>query len=146
MPSTTSSATVRVLRHQLVLDNGSKLTSEEFTAFLKSNGVREIHSAPYHPVSNGLLEQFVQTSKPWSLAHHLACPCSITWPTPFWILLHTSFYNWPFTKCLVSIGRKLCTCLDLLKSNCKGHVLSKQSKQAQQHNQHAKPRCFEVWQ
>ena len=55
MPSTTSSATVRVLRHlfaayglplQLVSDNGPQFTSEEFTAFIKSNGVRHTRSAP----------------------------------------------------------------------------------------------------
>ena len=44
------------------------------------------------------------------------------------------------------LGRELRTRLDLLMPNCEEHVLSKQSKQAQQHNQHAKPRCFEVGQ
>ena len=44
------------------------------------------------------------------------------------------------------LGRELRTRLDLLKPNCEEHVLSKKSKQALQHNQHAKTRCFEVGQ
>ncbi|XP_060799470.1 uncharacterized protein K02A2.6-like [Neoarius graeffei] len=72
MDSTTSSKTITVLRglfsrygipHNLVSDNGPQFCSEDFSTFLKANGVKHIRSAPYHPASNGLAERFVQTFK-----------------------------------------------------------------------------------
>ena len=70
--SATSAVTVDKMRNTfatfgipeiLVTDNGSNFTSSEFETFLKSNGVRYIKTAPYHPASNGLAEHAVQTFK-----------------------------------------------------------------------------------
>ena len=72
MSSTTTSKTIEVLRDlfarfgipdQIVSDNGPQFASEEFQAFIKSNGIRHITSAPYHPATNGLAERLVQTFK-----------------------------------------------------------------------------------
>ncbi|KAI7811353.1 hypothetical protein IRJ41_013611 [Triplophysa rosa] len=72
MKSTSSMKTVEALRsifgrfgltQQLVSDNGPQLVSEEFEAFMKSNGIQHIRSAPYHPSTNCLAELFVQTMK-----------------------------------------------------------------------------------
>ena len=70
--NTTSAATITELRkifaryglpEQLVSDNGPQFVSAEFTQFLKSNGVKHIKSAPYHPSTNGIAERFVQSFK-----------------------------------------------------------------------------------
>ena len=72
LSSTTTSKTIEVLRdlfarfgipEQIVSDNGPQFASEEFQAFIKSNGIRHITSAPYHPATNGLAERLVQTFK-----------------------------------------------------------------------------------
>ena len=56
--NTTDAATITELRkifakyglpEQLVSDKGPEFVSAEFTQFLKSNGVKHIKSAPYHP-------------------------------------------------------------------------------------------------
>ena len=70
MNSPTAARTVAVLREmfarygilcQVVSDNGPQFISEEFQHFLASNGV--LRCAPYHPSSNGVVEQLVQTVK-----------------------------------------------------------------------------------
>ncbi|KAG6451048.1 hypothetical protein O3G_MSEX006918 [Manduca sexta] len=72
MKSTTSQAVIVVLRdiwsrfgipRQLVSDNGTSFSSEEFKTFLKKNGVEQIFSAPYHPASNGAAENAVKICK-----------------------------------------------------------------------------------
>ena len=72
MNSTTTEKTITELRkifsahglpEQLVSDISTQFTSEEFGRFLKSNGIKHIRSAPYHPATNGEAEQFVQTFK-----------------------------------------------------------------------------------
>ena len=72
MQTTASTATIHELRplfasyglpEQLVSDNGPQFVSDEFQVFLKSNQVKHIRSAPYHPSSNGLAERFVRTFK-----------------------------------------------------------------------------------
>ena len=70
--STTSAKTTEMLRSVfarnglpeiLVSDNGPQFTSEEFDQFTKTNGIKRLRSARYHPATNGLAERFVQTFK-----------------------------------------------------------------------------------
>lgn len=72
MTSTTAVKTIEALRHVfathglpdcVVTDNGPQFIAEEFKSFLIGNGVRHFRAAPYHPATNGLVEQFVQTLK-----------------------------------------------------------------------------------
>ena len=72
MNSTTTQRTITELKKlfsayglplQLVSDNGPQFISEDFAHFMKSNDIKHIHCAPYHPASNGAVECLVQTFK-----------------------------------------------------------------------------------
>ncbi|CAB4043809.1 uncharacterized protein K02A2.6-like, partial [Paramuricea clavata] len=72
MPSTTSTQTIDRLQTifaryglpaQVVTDNGPQFTSAEFQLFLKTNGIKHITTAPFHPATNGQAERFVQSFK-----------------------------------------------------------------------------------
>ena len=72
MSSMTSLKTIEILRtlfarfgipEEVVSDNGPQLASEEFSQFLKQNGVKFTRVPPYHPASNGAAERSVQSVK-----------------------------------------------------------------------------------
>lgn len=51
------------LPEQIVTDNGTQFTSEEFKNFMQLNDILHTTSAPGHPATNGLAERYVQTFK-----------------------------------------------------------------------------------
>lgn len=51
------------LAEEVISDNGPQLISQEFTDFLKRNGVKRTLVPPYHPSSNGAAERTVQILK-----------------------------------------------------------------------------------
>lgn len=51
------------LPEQIVTDNGTQFTSEEFKNFMQLNGILHSTSAPGHPATNGLAQRYVQTFK-----------------------------------------------------------------------------------
>ena len=72
MSSTSAPKTITVLQsllakdglsEQLISDNGTQFTSDEFVHFMKVNGMKHIYSACYHPHSNSLTQRFIQTFK-----------------------------------------------------------------------------------
>ena len=156
MSSTTTTQTVRELRQlfsqyglpqQLVSDNGPQFSAEEFAAFCKMNGIKHIRCSPYHPSSNGLAERFVQTFKKAMKASRnegmtldqRLCGFLLRYRcTP-----HTTTDTPP---CNLFLGRSLRTRLDLLRQAQEEIVLSRQDKQKQDHDQHAKERSLSVGQ
>lgn len=72
MRSTTAEATITHLKlifarfglpERIVSDNGPQFSSNEFRSFTRRNGIRHTFSAPYHPATNGAVENFVGTAK-----------------------------------------------------------------------------------
>uniref|UniRef100_A0A914X788 Integrase catalytic domain-containing protein n=1 Tax=Plectus sambesii TaxID=2011161 RepID=A0A914X788_9BILA len=51
------------IAEEIVSDNGTQFTSEEFQQWCSQQGIRHICSAPYQPQSNGQAERFVQAFK-----------------------------------------------------------------------------------
>ena len=65
MQTATAKKTIQVMRgmfaayrlpEQIVSDNGSQFTSQEFAEIMKRNGIKHIKSTPYHSSTNGLAE------------------------------------------------------------------------------------------
>ncbi len=72
MSQITSQATITRLKklfsayglpEQIVTDNATTFTSDEFQRFVKRNGILHTTAAPRHPATNGLAERYVQTFK-----------------------------------------------------------------------------------
>ena len=72
MSTSTSATTIENLRVMfathglpdvLVSDNGSCFTCQEFQEFMRLNGIKHVHSAPFKPTSNGQAERAVQIIK-----------------------------------------------------------------------------------
>ena len=129
----------------VVSDNGSCFISDEFQQFLKSNVIKQITSAPYHPSTNGLAEKAVQIVKKGlkktttgSLKSRLAKILLAYRTTP-----HSTTGNTP-AKLL--LGRNLRTRLDLLKPNTAAHVESKQWNQKVSHDNSIPAPSFTVGQ
>lgn len=156
MTSTTSAKTIDVLRtlfdryglpEQLVSDNGPQFTSEEFTAFMTSNGVKHIRTAPYHPSSNGQAERFVQTFKRGMKAGEESAPSLNARLSQFLL----AYRSTPHATTNVSpselfLKRKIRTRFDLLKPDLQSRVMSKQEDQKKYHDRHCKPRQFTIGQ
>ena len=156
MSSTSSSKTIDVLRQifsvfglpeQVVTDNGPQFVSEEFSTFLRNNGIRHFKSAPYHPSTNGAAERLVQTfknaikkgkqdglSSQHSLSNFLLRYRSIP---------HSTTGRPP---CELMLKRSLRTRLDLLKPNQESNVLNQQANQKYNHDSHSRSRIFIVGQ
>ena len=154
MKKTTAEKTITILRRlfsthglpeQIVTDNGPQFTSDEFAVFLKANGIKHIRSSPYHPSSNGAAERFVRTFKEAmktgrsdgrSFQHRLAS-FLLTYRTS----IHATTNEAP---CVLFMGRKLRTRLDLLRPDLNQTVTNKQAGQKCQHDQHVHSRTFSV--
>jgi transposase InsO family protein len=152
MKQTTSSATIRKLREifaehglpdMIVSDNGANFTSREFAAFMQSNGIVHVKTAPYHPSSNGLAERAVQTVKEG---------VKKTAGDSFHMKLHRFLLRYRITPqsstgrspAELLFQRRLKTRLDLLHPTMQGKVHKQQLQMKQQHDKNKPERHFQV--
>ena len=127
----------------LVSDNGSVFTGKEFQQFIRLNSIKHVTTVPYHPASNGLAEQAVQTLKIGlkkvtggtledRLAHFLF---------QYRLTSHTTTET---SSADLLMGRKPCSTLDPIKSNIADQVRHIQQKQKVEHDQGTIERHFDI--
>ena len=114
----------------------------DFATFVKRNGFRHIRCAPYHPASNGLAEQAVQTFNEamkkmvtgGDLDTHLSRFLFQYKLTPHSITGHS--------QAELLFGRKPRSHLDFLFPEVGVRVRKEQEHQKKRHDEHAKTRTF----
>ena len=117
---------IHVIPEQVVSDNGSGFTSDEFKRFLQANGIRQVLVSPYHPSSNRLAERAVQTFK--SAVGKLDGPMEVRITRFLFKYRVTPQTTTGVSPAQLLMGRRLRTHLDLLhpdssapKANDKQH-------------------------
>ena len=154
MTATSASSTLCKLRQvfasyglpqQVVMDNGPQFVSQEFAAFMKSNGIKHTRCAPYHPASNGAVERLVQTFKKamqagrkdgMSISHCLSNFLLTYRSTP-----HITTGVSPSS---LFMGRELRTRFDLIKPDINKRVCEKQAQQKTDHDTRTKLRTLQI--
>ena len=138
---------VHGLPDQVVSDNGPQFVSKEFQWFMKENGIKHTRCAPYHPSSNGLAEQFVQTLKKalrltkdiWRTFQHRLAGFLLAYRT-------TPHATTNVAPCELLMNRKIRTRLDSLYRDVESRVAKNVVQQKAMHDVHAKAREFLVGQ
>ncbi|XP_062606687.1 uncharacterized protein K02A2.6-like [Saccostrea cucullata] len=136
MRETTSHKTIEVLRSifarngvptVLVSDNGPQFTSDEFGNFIRTNGIKHVTSAPYHPSSNGLAERFVQSFKSAMKSSKKDGGSVETKLSNFLLAYRNAAHSTTGeSPAKLFIGRSLQSRLDLIKPDIEQNVKNKQ--------------------
>jgi len=117
---------------QLVTDNGPQFVSTMFQKFMKSNGIKHVLSAPYHPATNGLAERFVQTMKQALKASRKDENATLSQRMRRFLLSYRNARHETTntSPAELMLGRTLRTRLSLIRPDVAGRVLNKQAEQA----------------
>jgi hypothetical protein len=132
------------LPKEFVTDNGVQFTSAEFEEFMRSNGIRHVLTAPYHPASNGLAERAVQSFK--DSMRKFPASESLEKRISKYLFLYrlTPHSTTGVPPAQLLLGRIPRSQFNLIKPNMTDKVHQKQEKQKQYHDSHAKGRKFNV--
>lgn len=127
----------------IVTDNGPQFTAAEFQEFCKSNGIRHILIAPYHPASNGLAERGVRTFKE---SYHKQTEGSIEDRLARFLLQYriTPHSTTGRSPAELLFGRKIRTRLDSIRPDLSKTVEQKQHQQKESHDRNAQDRSLAV--
>lgn len=150
--SSTATTTIELLRRSfatfglpevLVSDNASAFTSEEFSQFLRRNGVRHVRTPPYHPALNGVVERAVQTFKEGM--KHLKDGSISTRLSRFLfkyrIIPHSTTGMSPAE---LLYGRRMRSQMDNLRPQMGGKIQQSLSRQQRNHDSHSRSREWVV--
>ena len=145
--SSTSSKTIDILLtifarfglpKQIVSDNAPNFTSDEFKNFVrsKSNAIKNITSAPYHPATNGIAERFVQIFKNAMKIAKKDCGSLHTKLSKFLLAYRNSQHHTTGeSSARLLLGRSARTRLDCLRPSLLEKVTQSQSDQIRDHSQ-----------
>ena len=152
MKTTTSAATIAKLREifarqgvvrTLVTDNGPQWTSEEFKRWCSSNFIHHITGNPYHPKTNGLAERAVRTFKTRMSAARRTTPDLHARLQKFLLTYrNTPQKSTGRAPSEMVLGRRLRTCLDLLRPDVRATMDAANFRQQRDHDRTATPRAF----
>ena len=120
--------------------HGPQFVSEKLESFLRRNGVKHIHTSPYHPASNGAAERLVQTVKQSLDTGHQEGVSMEHALTTFYYTTDQATTGVPPSELM--IGRHLRTRLDLIRPDVGRRVRDQQDRQKTQHDLHSRERGF----
>ena len=125
---------------QIVSDNGTQFTSQEFKTFCVSNGIRHSTSSVYHPRSNGEAECFVRTFKEGLESTKGDPQLSLQrFLFTYRLTPHSTTGSAP---CELLQGRKLKSLLDLVRPSITTEVGQSQFRQKKSFDQKSRSRAF----
>ena len=131
------------LPNTIVSDNGSVFTSDEFTNFVKQNGIEHIRTSPYHPASNGLVERSVQTFK-MGLKRITEGSLQTRFNKFLFQYRLTPQTTTGSSPAELMFGRRLKSHLDLLMPSVAARVNARQQQQKINHDSNCKLREFNI--
>ena len=129
---------------QIVSDNGTQYTSQEFQDFCKSNGIRHTTSSVYHPRSNGEAERFVKTFK--KSMHGAKSEWELTLQRFLFSYRLTPHATTGSAPCELLQGRKLKCLLDLVRPDPSSNTADSQLRQEESFNKRTRTREFQIGQ
>ena len=152
--STAASPTIQTLRdlfarfglpEQTVSDNGPPFNSQDFSTFMKMNGIKHIRSTPYQASTNGLAERFVQTfKKAPKTSEGSGKPVSHRLANFLFSYRNTVHATTNRAPSELFLSRQLRTRMDLLRPDSSVKVAERQAEQKRHHDSHSDQRSYKM--